>query len=100
MDVLDLGEVDIHVYDFQLTNNGQLRKKTIDILFEKVPSYATHLVGASSSRLTRLQMEGALGLHSVEEDGSSTSRSSSNHDKDLNGYEILGVDIEEDAYVE
>ena len=109
MDVLDLGEVDILVYDFQLTTNGRLRKKTIDILFEKVPSYAPHLVGASSSRLTRLQMEEALGLHrdednvlvdSVEEDGSSTSGSSSNHDKDLNGYETLGIDTEEDAFVE
>ena len=54
-------------------------------------------------------MEWALGLHrdednilvdSVEEDGSSTSRSSSNHDKDLNGYETLGVDTKEDAFVE
>ena len=56
-----------------------------------------------------MQMEGELGLHrdgdnvlvdSVEEDGLSTSRSSSNHDKDLNGYENLGVDTEEDAFVE
>ena len=54
-------------------------------------------------------MEGALGLHrdednvlvdSEEEDGSLTSRSSSNHDKDINGYENLGVDIEEDSFVE
>ena len=53
-------------------------------------------------------MEGTLGLHrdednvltdSVEEDGS-TSGSSSNHDKDLNGYETLGIDTEEDAFVE
>ena len=53
-------------------------------------------------------MEGALSLHrdednvlvdSVEEDGSSTLGSSSNHDKDLSGYENLGVDTEEDAFV-
>ena len=52
-------------------------------------------------------MEGALSLRSDEdnvlvdsvEDGSSTSGSSSNHDKDLNGYETLGVNTEEDAFV-
>ena len=46
-------------------------------------------------------MEGTLVLHrdednvlvdNVKEDGSSTSGLSSNHDKDLNGYETLGVD--------
>ena len=62
LDVLDLGEVEIRVYDFQLTNDGHVRKKTIDILFEKASSYATHFVGASSSRLTRVQMEGPLVL--------------------------------------
>ena len=39
-------------------------------------------------------------VDSVEEDGSLTSGSSSNHDKDLNGYETLGVDTEHDAFVE
>ena len=57
----------------------------------------------------RLQMEGALGLHrdednvlvdSVKEDGPSTSGSSSNYDKDFNGYETLGIDTEEDAFVD
>ena len=39
-------------------------------------------------------------FQNVEEDGSLTLGSSSNHDKDLNGYETLVVDTEEDAFVE
>ena len=38
-------------------------------------------------------------IHCVEEDGSLTSGSSSIYDKDLS-YETLGVDTEEDAFVE
>ena len=73
MDVLDLAQVDILVYDFQLRSDGCLRKKAIDILFEKVPSYSTHRVGACSSRLTCLQMKGALGLHRDDDDDDNAS---------------------------
>ena len=46
---LDMQEVDIIVYDFTLTKAGRLRKSTIDIIKEKLPS----LQGCSSRRRTR-----------------------------------------------
>ena len=46
---LDMQEVDIIVYDFTLTKAGRLRKSTIDIIKEKLPS----LQGFSDRRRTR-----------------------------------------------
>ena len=46
---LDMQEVDIIVYDFTLTKVGRLRKSTIDIIKEKLPS----LQGCSTRRRTR-----------------------------------------------
>ena len=46
---LDISDVDIIVYDFTLTKAGRLRKSTIDIIKEKLPS----LQGGSSRRQTR-----------------------------------------------
>ena len=39
-------------------------------------------------------------VDSIEEDGSSTSESSSNHDTNLNDDEAIGVHSEGDAFVE
>ena len=46
---LDISDVDIIVYDFTLTKAGRLRKSTIDIIKEKLPS----LQSGSSRRQTR-----------------------------------------------
>ena len=46
---LDIGDVDIIVYDFTLTKVGCLRKSTIDIIKEKLPI----LQGVSCRRQTR-----------------------------------------------
>ena len=46
---LDMQEVDIIVYDFTLTKAGRLRKSTIDIIKEKLPS----LQGFTDQRRTR-----------------------------------------------
>ena len=46
---LDISDVDIIVYDFTLTKAGHLRKSTIDIFKEKLPS----LQSGSSRRQTR-----------------------------------------------
>ena len=46
---LDIGDVDIIVYDFTLTKAGRLRKSTIDIIKEKLPI----LQGDSCRRQTR-----------------------------------------------
>ena len=46
---LDISDVDIIVYDFTLTKAGRLRKSTVDIIKEKLPS----LQSGSSRRQTR-----------------------------------------------
>ena len=46
---LDISDVDVIVYDFTLTEVGRLRKSTIDIIIEKIPS----LQSGSSRRQTR-----------------------------------------------
>ena len=58
---LDITNVDIIVYDFTLTKIGRLRKLTIDIIKEKLPS----LQGDSNRRQTRSYAHNVESRHLV-----------------------------------
>ena len=87
-DILQLKDVDILVYDFNLTKRGTLRFKTTEILKRLLPegTVLTWDSAETSHRSRRLLKPGILGMH-VDSDGAlvddreeyGTSSSASSH---------------------
>lgn len=87
-DILQLKDVDILVYDFNLTKRGTLRFKTTEILKRLLPegTVLTWDSAKTSRRSKRLLKPGILGMH-VDSDGAlvddreeyGTSSSASSH---------------------